>query len=136
MVKGPGTVIFNRLLRVGAQKLQVLDLLRRACLRIFPTMRGTGLGCPERSSAVPGLSMVHAFERGGETVGVALAPDLPVGDDVQSRFLLGADREQAVASCSASARSGSGMRHSSFARTRGGKRPASFFLSISHSGCG
>src|SRR5581483_6187276 len=41
-----------------------------------------------------------------------------------------------VASSCAWARYGSGMRQSSFARTRGGKRPASFWRSISHSGCG
>src|SRR5712691_2242088 len=40
-----------------------------------------------------GIVGVHAFERGGEAVGVALAPDLAVGDDVQARFLLRADRE-------------------------------------------
>src|ERR1700683_3865804 len=41
-----------------------------------------------------------------------------------------------VASSWASARNGSDTRHSSRARTRGGKRPASFWRSISHSGWG
>src|SRR6185436_13061775 len=40
-----------------------------------------------------GIVDIDAFERGGEAVGVALAPDLAVGDDVDARFLLGADRE-------------------------------------------
>ena len=37
---------------------------------------------------------VHALERGGETVGVALAAHLAVGDDVDAGALLVADREQ------------------------------------------
>jgi hypothetical protein len=41
-----------------------------------------------------GVVDVDALERGGEAVRVALAPDLSVGDDVESRVLLGADREQ------------------------------------------
>ncbi len=41
-----------------------------------------------------------------------------------------------VASSCASASYGSGIRHSSRARTRGGNRPASFCRSISQSGCG
>src|SRR5687768_5343227 len=41
-----------------------------------------------------------------------------------------------VASSCASSRYCGGMRHSSRARTRGGKRPASFARSISQSGCG
>src|SRR5450432_1179556 len=41
-----------------------------------------------------------------------------------------------VASSCASARYCGGIRHNSFARTRGGKRPASLARSISHSGWG
>src|SRR5712692_11240404 len=41
-----------------------------------------------------------------------------------------------VASFCASWSQGSETRHSSLARTRGGKRAASFWRSISHSGCG
>src|SRR5687767_13574766 len=41
-----------------------------------------------------------------------------------------------LASSCASSRYCGGMRHSSRARTRGGKRPASFARSISQSGCG
>src|SRR5581483_12164648 len=37
---------------------------------------------------------VDAFERGGEAVGVALAPDLAVGHDVEAGFLLRLDGEQ------------------------------------------
>jgi hypothetical protein len=37
---------------------------------------------------------VDALERGGESVGVAFAADLAVGDDVDAGALLVADREQ------------------------------------------
>src|SRR5688572_922630 len=37
---------------------------------------------------------VHALERGGEPVRVALATDLAVGDDVEARVFLGLDGEQ------------------------------------------
>ena len=105
-----------------------------ACGGSCPTMRGTGFGWPERSSAVPGLSRStpRARWRSGS---IALAADLAVGDDVQPRILLRADGEQrrvVLRLC----RYGSATRHSSRARTRGGKRPASFSRSISHSGCG
>src|SRR3954464_6572364 len=40
------------------------------------------------------LVEVDAFEGGGEAVGIALAPDLAVGDDVDAGRLLRADREQ------------------------------------------
>ena len=81
-------------LRVGValQELQVLDLDRRACAGSCPTMRGTGLGCPERSSADAGIVDVDALERGGETIGIALAANLAVGDDVEAGVLLRLDR--------------------------------------------
>ena len=41
-----------------------------------------------------GVVEVDAFERGGEAVRVALAPDLAVADDVEPRLLLRADRDQ------------------------------------------
>ena len=41
-----------------------------------------------------GIVDVDAFERGGEAVGVAFAPHLAVGDDVESGALLVVDREQ------------------------------------------
>src|SRR5437879_11726699 len=37
---------------------------------------------------------LDAFERGGEAVGIAFAPDLAVGDDVEARPLLRPDGEQ------------------------------------------
>src|SRR5258708_2389226 len=55
MVKGPGTVIFTG--RLVCRFKNARSSISTACLRrIRPTMRGTGFGCPERSSAVPGLS--------------------------------------------------------------------------------
>jgi hypothetical protein len=37
---------------------------------------------------------VHAFQRGGEAVGIALPADFAVGDDVEPGLLLRADGEQ------------------------------------------
>src|SRR5205809_7535760 len=45
----------------------------------------------ERSA---GMVDIDAFERGGEAVGIAFAPDLAVGDDVEASPLLRPDREQ------------------------------------------
>src|SRR5262249_29166850 len=43
---------------------------------------------------------VDAFERGGEAVRIALAPDLAVGDDVEPGLLLRADGEhRAIVLC-------------------------------------
>ncbi len=80
-----------------------------------------------------GIVDVDAFERGGEAVGVALAPHLAVGDDVEAGALLVVDGEQGCVVLRLRQCSG-GTVHNSLARTRGGKRPASFFRSISHSG--
>ena len=41
-----------------------------------------------------GIVDVHAFQRGGEAVGIALAADLSIGENVQPGSLLGADGEQ------------------------------------------
>ena len=41
-----------------------------------------------------GIVDVDAFERGGEAVGIAFAPHLAVGDDVEPGALLVADGEQ------------------------------------------
>ena len=39
-----------------------------------------------------GIVDVHALERGGEAIGIALAANLAVGDDVETGFLLRLDR--------------------------------------------
>src|SRR2546427_360625 len=41
-----------------------------------------------------GMVDIDAFERGGEAVGIAFAPDLAVGDDVEAGALLRPDGEQ------------------------------------------
>src|SRR4051812_22415542 len=92
MVKGPGTVIFT---------CRVVCLLRKrksststACLRLtLPTIRRHRIGMPRAVERGPGTVDVHALERGGEPVRVALAPRFPVGDDVEPGVLLGADCE-------------------------------------------
>jgi hypothetical protein len=55
-VKGPGSVILivRSVLRRRNSTSRVSTAWRRL---IGPTTRGTGLGWPERSSAVPGLSI-------------------------------------------------------------------------------
>src|SRR5947208_16201473 len=42
----------------------------------------------------PRMIEIDAFERGGEAVGIAFAPDLAVGDDVEAGPLLRPDGEQ------------------------------------------
>src|SRR6266513_3055092 len=56
MVKGPGTVIFV-FLEVFFLRNSRSSTSTGCLRRILPTMRGTGLGWPERSSAVPGWSI-------------------------------------------------------------------------------
>src|SRR5438309_3206930 len=41
----------------------------------------------------PRMIEIDAFERGGEAVGIAFAPDLAVGDDVEAGPLLRPDRK-------------------------------------------
>ena len=93
MVNGPGTVIL--IVRSVLARRNCTSRTSTGCLRrTLPTTRGTGLGWPQRSSAVPGIVDVDAFERGGEAVGIALAPHLAVGDDVEAGAFLVADGEQ------------------------------------------
>src|SRR5437660_1508330 len=56
MVNGPGTVIL--MVRSVLARRNLTSPTSTGCRRrTFPATRGTGLGWPERSSAVPGLSM-------------------------------------------------------------------------------
>src|SRR5213592_1610345 len=48
-------------------------------------------GAVERA---PRMIEIDAFEHGGEAVGIAFAPDLAVGDDVESGLLLRPNGEQ------------------------------------------
>ena len=116
-----------------AQKLQVVDLDGMLAPDLADDARDR-IGVPGAVERDAGIVDVDPFERGGEAVRIALAADLAVGDDVEPRLLLRLDREHGRVVLRLG-EIGSGMRHSSFARTRGGKRPASFARSISHSGC-
>jgi len=131
--EGPGTVIFTgRVVCAFRNRRSSTSTGRRR--RIFPTTRGTGFGGRCGPAPCQGCR-VDALERSREAVRVALAADFAVGDDVDPGLLLRADRDdRGVVLCLGEERLG--MRHSSRARTRGGKRPASFARSISHSGCG
>ena len=112
MVKGPGTVIFTCFCGMLLQEQQVLhfDRMLAADLADDARHRVRVAGAVERAA---GIVDVDALERGGEAVGVALAPDLAVGDDVQARPPPARGWRARVASSCASARNGSGMRHSS-----------------------
>ena len=78
---------------VRLQEQQVLDLDRVAAAdRAGDARHRVGVsGTVERGA---GVVQVHAVQRGGEAVAVALAPDLAVGDDVQPGVFLRADRDQ------------------------------------------
>ena len=53
-----------------------------------------GIGMAAAVERGAGIVDVDAFERGGEAVGVALAPHFAVGDDVEPGALLGADGDE------------------------------------------
>ena len=83
----------DRLRRVGAKEPDVVDLdgvpaphrphdARDRVRMAGPVQRGAG------------VVEVDALERGGEAIRVALPPDLAVGEDVEPRRLLRADRQQ------------------------------------------
>src|SRR5262249_11482097 len=93
MVNGPGTVIL--IARLVLARRNSTSRTSTGCLRrILPTMRGTGFGCPDRSRAVPGLSISTPSKRGSEAVGITFAALLSVGDDIQAGTLLVTDREK------------------------------------------
>ena len=101
--------------------------------------------CRRRAASprlAPGAALHHrrvvdvdAFERGRETVGIAFAPHLAVGDDVDAGALHVADRDQRGVVLRLLEK-GSGTRHISFTRTRGTVCDLSTLLSTSQSGCG
>ena len=91
-MNGPGTVILIGLRRVRAQELHVVDLDRVLAPDRTDDARHRvrAAGATERGA---GVVEVDAFQRGGEAIGVALAPDLAVGDDVEAGLLLRLDRQ-------------------------------------------
>ena len=94
MVNGPGTVILIAWLRIGAQETRVARLDR------LPAANGTDdsrhrLGAARRARRrLAGIVDIDAVERRRETVGIALAPHLAIGDDIDAGALLIADRQQ------------------------------------------
>ncbi len=133
MVKGPGTVILMVRVVLARRNLHVVDLDRMLAPHLAGDARHRiGMaGAVERGA---GIVDVDAFERGGEAVGVALAAHLAVGDDVEAGALLVVDREQRRVVLRLRQMLGRARATISLARTRGGKRPASFLRSISQSG--
>ncbi len=74
------------------QKQKILDLDRMPAAD-FPRDARQEDRMPGAVQALARLVDVDALERGGEAIGVALAADLAVGDDVQARFFLRANRQ-------------------------------------------
>ena len=92
MVNGPGRVILaarSVFLRRNSMSRSSTGRVRL----IVPTTRGTGVLLPLRATMMRGIVGVDAFERGGEAVGIALAADFAVGDDVDAGALHVADRD-------------------------------------------
>ena len=87
---------FNQALILSGDQLYVTDFRRiletHARSRADITVAATPVSARDVSEF--GILQIDAFERGRETVGVALAPDLAVGDDVDAGRFLRADREQ------------------------------------------
>jgi hypothetical protein len=92
-VNGPGTVILMVRSVLARRNLHVVDLDRMPAPHLAGDARHRiGMaGAVERGA---GIVDVDAFERGREAVGIALAPHLAVGDDVEAGALLIADGEQ------------------------------------------
>ena len=103
--------------------------------RILPTTRGTGVFVARARLDVAGVGRVDALERGGEAVGVALAPHLAVGDDVDAGPLHVADGEQGGVVLRLLAARARGTRQMSVMRTRGTTLD-SISRFTSQSGCG
>ena len=78
---------------VAQQELQVLDLhgMLAADLADDARHRIRMSGAIERGA---GIIEIDALESGSEAVGVALAADFAVGDDVEPGLLLGSDRQE------------------------------------------
>ena len=93
MVKGPGTVILIRAVGIGAQEVHVSDLDRVPPADLADDARH-GVRLAAAVDRVAGIVEVDAVKRRGEAVGIAFAPHLAVGDDVESGALLVADRDQ------------------------------------------
>ena len=92
-MNGPGTVILVCRVVCRFRNLQILHFHRvlAADLADDARHRIRMARAVERAARIVD---VDAFERGGEAVGVALAPDLAVGDDVEPGLLLRPDGEQ------------------------------------------
>ena len=121
--------------RVGAQEAQVVD-----GQRLVAAQRAGDARDGDRVAAAvqrrPGALEIDPVQRGGEAVGVALAADLAVGDDVQPGALLVADGEQRRVVLGL-ARASAGRRATARARARARERAAcSASRSMSQSGCG
>jgi hypothetical protein len=118
---------------MGAKEFQVPHLHRaRAADRADYARHRYGLARARHDLAV--VVEVEPVQRRGEAVGVALAPDLAIGQDVEPRLLLLANGDTGGVVLRLLQDSGSGMRQSSLARVRGGNCPFSFSRSMSQSG--
>jgi hypothetical protein len=89
----PGQGDLRRQRGIGAQELHVAQLDRPAAADLRHHARHRRHGARARAH-LAGTREVEPFERSGEAVGVALAPDLAVGDDIDAGVLHVADGEQ------------------------------------------
>ena len=94
MVKGPGMVILMGRSVLARRNATSRDLHRLPAADRADHPRHDLDTARRARGNLRRVVAVHAVERGGETVGVALAPHLAVGDDVDAGALLVADREQ------------------------------------------
>ena len=93
MVKGPGTVILIVRSVLARRNLTSSTSTGRS-RRIGPETKGDGRGIPGPVHVRACPLLVDAAECCGEPVGIALAPDLAVADDVEARPFLIPDRGQ------------------------------------------
>ena len=74
-----------------AQEFQIADLDRMAATNGAYDARYR-IGVTTAIQCRAGVVQVDAIERGGKSVGIAFAPDLTIGDDVQASAFLRLDR--------------------------------------------
>ena len=93
MVKGTGHGDLDHAVGIGAQELKVAHFHRMLAAHFAGHARHR-IGMTRAVKRGAGIVDVDAFERGGEAVGIAFAPHLAVGDDVEPGALLVANGEQ------------------------------------------
>ncbi len=94
MVKGPGRVILASLARCWRAGTACRAARPARCAGSCRRPAAPASGCRVRLTISAGILVVDPFERRREAVGVALAPHLAVGDDVDAGPFHVADGQQ------------------------------------------